>query len=201
MFSLFQKKPAPISLEQQLKTLADCGITLSAQATLGDILGHHARAAYEAAPFKELIPVLGMEIERDDFAPLCARLWMCDYERIEDPGAYAEIIARLHQMSAQCLPITGITGDVDFAGGKAWVAFGLAGTRVHWDAVVDKDWMDPGIVVKFDQLLKAQRAPVRIYSNHTDFGQSAFFACLSTAEFERFRKLATFKLAEIEKQA
>jgi len=200
MFSLFRKKSVPIPLEQQLKTLADCGITLSPEATIEDLFMFHSREEHEAAPYKELIPTLGFEIERDTFAPICNRLWMCDYERIEDHGSYADVITRLHQMSEQSLAISGISDHVDIEAETAWVEFDLDGTRIHWDAKVDNDWLDPYIVVKFDSLLGAHRIPFRIYSNHTDFGQSAFFACLAPSEFERFQKLATFKLREIDKQ-
>ena len=187
-------------LEQQLKTLADCGVALSPDATLDDLFSHYPREEYEAEPYKELIPVLGFEMERDVFGPLCPRLWMCDYERVEDHGAYADVIARLHQMSGKRLPISGISDFVDIDAGTAWVEFDLAGSRIHWDAKVDNDWLDPYIVIKFDSLLKIRDAAVRIYSNHSDFGQSAFFACLTPPEYERFQKLATFKLREIEKQ-
>ncbi len=201
MFSIFRKKTSPIPLEQQLKALADCGVRLSPEATMDDLFMFHPREEHEATPYKELIPTLGFEMERDSFAPICHRLWMCDYERIDDHGAYTDVVARLNQMSEQSLSISNIKDHVDVEAGKAWVEFDLAGSRVHWDAEVDNDWLDPHVVVKFDNLLKTRGTPFRIYSNHTDFGQSAFFACLTTGEFERFQKLATFKLREIEKQA
>jgi hypothetical protein len=201
MFSLFRKKPAPVPLEEQLKALAACGVTLSPEATMDDLFMFHSRAEHEATPYKGLIPTLGFEIERVSFIPLCNRLWMCDYERIEDNGAYVDIITRLHDMSGHSLPISDIIDRVDIEAKTAWVEFNLAGSRIHWDAKVDDDWLDPYIVVKFDDLLQTRKTPFRIYSNHTDFGQSAFLACLAPAEFERFQKLATFKLGEIEKEA
>jgi len=110
----------------------------------------HSRTEHEATPYKELIPTLGFEMERDPFAPLCNRLWMCDYERVEDNGAYIDVITRLQQMSEQRLPISAITDHVDIEAETAWVEFDLAGSRIHWDAKVDNDWLDPYIVVKFD---------------------------------------------------
>lgn len=201
MFSLFRKNRSTMPLDQQLQALAECGVTLSNEAKVEDLYMFHTQEEHEASPFKELIPTLGFEMERGSFAPLCHRLWMCDYERVEDHGAYADVVARLHQMSEKSLPISKITDYVDIEEGKAWVEFDLAGSPIHWDAKVDNDWLDPYIVIKFDKLLKSNGAPFRIYSNHTDFGQCAFFACLTQSEFERFQKLATFKLREIEKQA
>jgi hypothetical protein len=84
-----------------IKTLTDCGVVLSPEATVDDLFMFHSREEHGAAPYKELIPTLGFEMERDSFAPLCNRLWMCDYERVEDHGAYADVISRLHQMSEQ----------------------------------------------------------------------------------------------------
>lgn len=74
MFSLFRKKPSTIPLEQQLKALADCGGALSSEATVDDFFMFHSREEHEAAPYKELIPTLGFEMERDSFAPICNRL-------------------------------------------------------------------------------------------------------------------------------
>ncbi len=200
MFSLFRKKPSSIPLEEQLNALADCGVKLNPKATVDDLFMFHSREEHEATPYKELIPTLGFEMARDSFAPICNRLWMCDYERVEDHGAYADVITRLQQMSEESLPISGVTDHVDIEAETAWVEFDLAGSRIHWDAKVDNDWLDPYIVIKFDSLLKTHNTHFRIYSNHTDFGQSAFFACFTSAEFARFQNLATFKLLEIEKQ-
>ncbi|MCE9635460.1 MAG: hypothetical protein K8T90_07120 [Planctomycetes bacterium] len=201
MFSFFRKRPSTVPLKRQLEALADCGVKLSPDASLDDLFMFHPREVHEAEPYKELIPTLGFDMERDSFGPLCDRLWMCDYERIEDDGGYVDVVARLDRMSEQTLRISRITDHVDVEGGTAWVEFDLAGSRIHWDAEVQDDWLDPTIVVKFDALLKAHRSPFRIYSNHTDFGQSAFFACFTPAEFERFRKLAKFKLRLIAEQA
>jgi hypothetical protein len=201
MFSLFKKKSSPIPLEQQLEALADCGVTLNADVITDDLFMFHSRDELEATPYTELIPTLGYEIEREPFSPISNRLWMCDYERIEDHGSYADVVSRLHKMSEESLPISNTTDYVEIEEEIAWVEFDLAGTKIHWDAKVDNDWLDPRIVVKFDNLLQTHESPFRIYSNHTDFGQSAFFACFTRAEFERFQKLVTFKLSEIEKHA
>jgi len=198
IFSIFQSRPARMPLEEQLRVLADCGVKLSPEGTIEDLLSHHPREEYEAQPFKELIPVLGFEVEREPFAPLCHRLWMCDYERIEDHGAYAEVIARLHEMSERSLLISAITDFVDVEAGTAWVEFDLAGERIHWVAKVNNDSLDPSIIPKFDALLKSRGSPFRFYSSHTDFGQSSFFACFSVSEFERFRNEVRFKMRRIQ---
>jgi hypothetical protein len=197
---LFRKKTVPIPLEQQLQTLAACGVVLAPEATLEDLYVFHTRQEHEAAPYQELIPTLGFSMERDNFSPLCHRLWMCDYECIDGDGSYVEVIERLHLMSGGSLPISAITDHVDLEEETAWVEFDLGGTRVHWDAKVDNDWLDPYIIVKFDQLLRINTSPFHIYSNHRDFGQSAFLACFTPGEFQKFQKLAKFKLLETVRQ-
>jgi len=128
-------------------------------------------------------------------------LWMCEYERIEDQGAYTEIIKRLELMTDSALGLANIEDFVDIDTGTAWVKFTYRGKRIRWDAEVQHDWMDPSIIVKYDQLLKTSGKDVRIYSNHTDYGQVAFLAAFSNAEFKCFRKLSKIKLALIESQA
>jgi hypothetical protein len=117
---------------------------------------------------------------------------MCDYERIEDHGSYRGVIERLQQMSGHRLPLARLEDFVDIEAGQAWVEFDLGAERIHWDPRVDNDWLDPDIVVKFDELLR-KRTDLAIYSNHTDFGQSALFTCMSGREFAGFQKLSRVK--------
>jgi len=51
-------------LEQQLLALAQCGVTLNPPVTVDEFFIFHSREVREAAPFKELIPNLGFEMER-----------------------------------------------------------------------------------------------------------------------------------------
>lgn len=197
MFSFFRRKPAPLSLERQLAALAECGIELSPGVTNDDLIDSCSREALEKNPFQSLIPALGQEVEREPFMPFSPRLWLCDFECIDDSGAYVDIVTRLHEMSGRCLPISGIAGHVDHDGEEAWVAFDLGGTKVRWEADCNDDWLDPSILVRFDRLLKSRNAPCRLYYNQRDFGQGAFLACLTPGQFGEFQKLATFKLREI----
>ncbi|MBC3875832.1 hypothetical protein [Undibacterium flavidum] len=201
MFSLFRKKASPATLEQQLSELSKCGIHLNSGVTVDDLLTLQTPEEYEAIPYKELIPVLGCDIQRKPYTPICDRLWMCDYERIDDHGTYSEVLIRLQKMSNAVLPISNISDFVDIEKGIAWLEFDLDGHHTHWDATVDNDWLDPHIIVKFDELLLTHHSQCRIYSNHSDFGQSALFACFTQVEFEQFKKLATFEISGIAEQA
>ncbi|MBY0572263.1 MAG: hypothetical protein K2P84_01165 [Undibacterium sp.] len=174
---------------------------MNSEVELEDLFSFETREAHEAEPYKDIILALGMEIEREPYTPICDKLWLCDYERIEDHGAYVEILNRLHTMTDSILPISNISDFVDVEGGVAWLKFDFNGNRIHWDAEVDNDWLDPNIIVKFDELLQTHQNNLRIYSNHTDFGQNAFFCCFTQTEFTHFKTLAKFKIFEIDEQS
>jgi hypothetical protein len=198
MFSLFRKASVPF--QTQLAELAKLSIAPSADVTDEDWTSFHPKADYEAAPYQKIIETLGCDVQRDPFTPMCERLWMCDYERIEDHGSYRDVLDRLQLLSGRRLPISGITDYVDIEESKAWVEFEVQGQRMHWEAKVHNDWLDPYIIVKFDDLLR-QKTDLIVYSNHTDFGQSALFACMTANEFSHFRKLSRVKFDETKKQA
>lgn len=125
---------------------------------------------------------------------------MCDYERIEDHGDYIEIIQRLEIMTNSALGFENINDYVDIDEGKAWVHFEYKGNTIKWNAKVDNDWMDPYVIVKYDSLLRESGSNIRIYSNHTDYGQVAFFAAFTKDEYTCFSKLSPIKLIPIENQ-
>jgi hypothetical protein len=198
MFSLFRKSSVPLSA--QLSELAKAGIFPAAGVTEDDWISFYELAEYVAAPYQNVIEVLGCPIQRKPYSPICNRMWMCDYECIEDYGDYQKILERLQVLSGGSLPVSNIADFVDIEQSKAWLEFDLEGKRVHWDAQVDNDWLDPYIIVKFDALLR-DKTDLLIYSNHTDFGQSALFACMTESEFSIFGKLSKVKLDETRKQA
>ena len=119
---------------------------------------------------------------------------MCDYERIEDHGAYSDILERLELMTCRALGLAKISDHVDIDQKIAWVECDHNGVRIHWDAEVDNDWLDPSIIVNYDGLLVQSSSPHRIYSNHLDFGQSALFAAFTPEQYQCFRKLSKVSL-------
>ena len=194
-------RPRSISLEEQLNTLRGCGLEINDGATIEDLFIFDSREKIEKEPYKGIVEALGYEIEREPFTPVCMKLWMCDYERIEDHGAYAEIMERLELMTESTLGLREITDYVDVEQVKAWIEFECDGKKIHWDAEVDNDWMDPYVIVRYDKLLKENRTGRRIYSNHTDYGQVGFFGAFTDEEFKKFSKLSKVKFNLIEKQA
>ena len=194
---LFKKN---VTLEQQLSTLADIGLVVNQGVVEEDLISFDTRAILESKPYRGLVEVMGIELEREPYAPICDRLWMCDYERIEDHGDYRDVILRLELMTGVVLALTNVTDYVDVEEEKAWVEFDFRGRPIHWDFVVENDWLDPAVLVKYDRLLKGAQSPLRIYSNHSDYGQVAFLGAFTPEEKSRFDRLTKIKLILIEKQ-
>ncbi len=198
MFGLFKKR---ISIDEQLHALRAAGIILNPGVTEQDLLAFNSKEDLEKEPYKGLIEVLGIEIEREPYTPVTNTVWMCDYERIEDHGAYKDVLERLELMTGKALGLTDIKDFVDIEKNIAWVEFKYLNKTVHWDAKVDDDWLDPYILVKYDGLLRQSGKGVRIYSNHNDFGQVAFLAAFTDDQLKTFAKLSKVRVEPIEKQA
>jgi hypothetical protein len=190
-----------VTIEQQVAILAEIGITVNDGVAVDDLIEFEDREKLELQPYAGLVESLGYEIERESFTPKCNRLWMCDYERIEDHGDYEAVLERLELMTDCALGLRDIKDYVDIEDDEAWVEFTYRGAIIHWDAEVDNDWLDPFIIVKYDALLKDSRSLFRIYSNHTDYGQIAFFAAFTPEQKARFDEICKIKLILIEEQA
>jgi hypothetical protein len=194
--------PNRVTIEQQVAILAEIGVTVNEGLAIDDLIAFEDRDEFELQPYVGLVEALGCEIEREPFTPKCNRLWMCDYERIEDHGDYQAVIERLEIMTDCALGLQDIKDYVDvIEDDEAWVEFTYRGRTIHWDAEVDNDWLDPFIIVKYDALLKESRSLFRIYSNHTDYGQVAFFAAFTPEQKARFDEICKIKLILIEEQA
>lgn len=189
-----------VALEKQIEALADLGLELNPGVTEADLTAFRERAALEAKPFVGLVEVMGIDLEREPYSPICDRLWMCDFERIEDHGAYRDVVLRLEAMTGGQLGLTEVKDYVDVEEGTAWVEFDHGGQRVRWDLVVEDDWLDPDVLVRYDRLLGEAGSARRIYSNPSDYGQVAFLEALTAAEKAELDRLTRIELAPIEEQ-
>lgn len=183
-----------VALETQLEELTQCGLTLAPEAREEDLTMFETRDALEREPYRGLIEAMGFDLEREPFTPICDRLWMCDYERIEDHGAYVEILERLETMTGGALGVTRPTDHVDLDEEVAWLEFELGGQRIHWDFEFDDDWMDPKILIEYDELLAQRGSALRLYSNHRDYGQVAFIGAFRPDEKQQFDRRSKIRL-------
>lgn len=187
-----------VPLAKQLESLKECGIATNDGVLESDLVAFQSKREMESKPYQGIIEVLGIELERKPYTPIANSLWMCDFERIEDHGDYQSIIERLELMTGAALGLRDVADSVDLETGSAWVSFTYKGKQIRWEAEVNDDWMDPSIIVKYDRLLKEGNVSRRIYSNHTDFGQSALFAAFTAQQFKCFQKHSKIRLALIE---
>lgn len=183
-----------VPLESQLEHLAELGLILNPGVDEEQLTTFEDRESLESKPYKRLVEVMGIELEEEPYTPLCNQLWMCDYERVEDHGAYVEVLQRLELMTSGAVKIENARDHVDIEEDRAWIEFDYQGQRIHWDFEVDNDWLDPSILVKYDELLKSSGSPIRIYSNHGDYGQVAFLGALQMQQKKKFDKLTRVKL-------
>src|SRR5262249_37205244 len=158
MFGFFKRRAdRSRSFDQQLATLARCGIRLAPGAAPEDLMAEFSREELEADPFRLLLVCMGDRTEAGEVAGGSGypsdNIWHFDTECIEDRGSYAAIARRLRELAQGELPLTDITDDVDLDGGTAHVAFLLAGQGYRWDAEVKDDWVDPSILSRFADLL------------------------------------------------
>lgn len=192
MFRLFGPKRVP--LEVQLAELARVGLVPAAGVTVEDWASFDRPEAFAADPYRRVIEVMASELQREPYTPVCGRLWMCDFERIEDNGSYREVVERLVRLSGAAVPVADVRDCVDIDAGVAWVEFDLGGERVHWDARVDNDWLDPEILLKFDALLR-ERTEARLYANERDYGQCSLLTCLDSGGFRALGALSRVRFA------
>ena len=192
MWDFFRRKGTPnvrkgatnVPLEEQLRTLASCGISLATGLGPEALTISFDRTAFESDPYRLARLVMGGEAETEAQASpsgyLSDQIWHFDTECIEDHGAYATIATRLHTLAQGALPLEQIEDYVDVDEGQAWVGFRLEGRPYRWEAEVKDDWVDPTILSRFAALL-AQRDQGRRFTYIDLGGQDCLIGC-STEE-------------------
>jgi hypothetical protein len=189
--------PNRIPLEEQLETLASCGIHLKPEFSVETLLESFPREKYETSPYAGLVIRMGGELERKPWTSLSDNVWHLDTECIEGPGSYARIAERFRDLAQGELPIENIRDRVDLANGDAWLEFELNGETIHWGARVDKDWIDPEIISNFCELLTAQHR-TRRYTFFDLKGQDCLIGCATEEELRKLRKVAGLKFTWLE---
>ncbi|MBN9414971.1 MAG: hypothetical protein J0I12_06000 [Candidatus Eremiobacteraeota bacterium] len=179
MFGLFKKTPR-VTVEEQLRQLAECGVVPSPGADLFEL---HSREQMEKKPYGPLIEALSMDC--------CTALWMCDYERIEDHGDYRDVLLRLESMHAG-LGLAEISDFVDVNAGQARVEFRWRGEARKLVLKVDNDWLDPQLLRSYAEMLEGTGR--KLYSNERDYGQSALLAIFDEKQMACFQALSPVKL-------
>ena len=132
-----------MKLEEQLETLARCGIHLSEGVSKDDLLYSFGREAYESKPFDVLLFMLGAEVEREPWGrAICSRVWNFDTECIHGTGDYVRILKRLCDVAGHPGLLSDVADFVDVASGEAWLKYVIDGRSQEWTVAVIDDWAD-----------------------------------------------------------
>jgi len=180
-----------VPLEKQLARLGELGFVLRPDVEESDLTSFFAsRAEMERKPFVELIEVVGCEVQREPFTPICDRFWMCDFERIEDDDSYVHDLQRLELLSGAALGVRNAVSRFDFEARRASIEFESRGGRMRWELAVDNDWIDPTFFERYDAELARRRSPVRIHQDSRDYGQSVLFGGFTREQHAAIEKLS-----------
>jgi hypothetical protein len=134
-----------VQLEAQLTKLAELGIVLNPGIEIDDLLYSVSgdRSAFEAKPFRTLIFLLGIEVEREPWGRrMCDRAWNFDTECIVSTGDYVSIVQNLCLLTGSPEYLTDITDQIDSESGDCWLEYSIQGRRQHWTVEFNDDWAD-----------------------------------------------------------
>jgi len=180
---LFRKS---VPLADQLRVLAECGITLNPGVTV-------KQKEFESKPYITLLCAMGSVVESPaetrDYEYASDSIWHFDSECIEDHGAYVSIVSRLCALAKADLPLADPEDFVDIERGEDWVSFTLDGYRHRWVMEVQDDWVDPSIFSRLSELLRL-RSESRRFTYIDLRGQDCLIGC-ATDEQRRKLQVAT----------
>ncbi|MGY8768596.1 MAG: hypothetical protein ACKVH8_09235 [Pirellulales bacterium] len=175
-----------VTLEHQLETLGQLGLTLNDGVTIDDLLYSWDREEYENEPYDMILFVLGSEIEREPWGRnICDRAWNFDIECIEATGSYVTIVNNLCRVAGKPDLITDLEDVVDFKNGKAWLKYTIDGELRHYTVPVDNDWADPDTISAVIEDI--ERDGKRFYAK--DNGQASIWFYLDTDTADKLNVL------------
>lgn len=174
-----------LSLEDQLSTLALCGIRLKPGIGIETLLKTFDKDVYENEPYVPLLACMGAGAT--EHGKVISNVWHFDSECIENHGDYAAIAERLRDISNGAYPLENIEDFVDIENNKAWVSFTLNGKHYKWKARVNEDWVDPNILAKFAHLLRSTDSGKQF--SYLDLGgQDCIISCCTQTQLDNLKK-------------
>ena len=188
MFGIFKRRSKePLTLEQKLAILAECGLSLAAPFTVQDLLASWSREQFEEPGFLMTLVGLGMTEEQPPWRNHCVNAWHFDTECIEDHGSYVRIAERMAEMTQGALVLGNVRDRVDVEAGIASLSFEHLGEPVHLDLTVNDDWVDTAVFAHFVRML-ARSAPAKVFLYHGTQGQDCVIACVTRDQFAALKR-------------
>jgi hypothetical protein len=181
-----QPSRTPVTIEEQLETLAQLGLSLNDGVTVADLLYSWEREEYENEPFDTLLFMLGSEVEREPSGRnACDRAWNFDVECIEDTGSYVTIVENLCRVAGMPGLISDAEDFVDIENETAWLKYTIDGQQRHFNIPVDNDWADPKTVSAV--MRDIERDGKRFYGK--DNGQASIWFYLDQTASDKMNAL------------
>ncbi|AIQ14299.1 hypothetical protein [Paenibacillus durus] len=191
MFGLFKKKR--ITLEDQINTLNELGISLETNISIDYLFEHFDREEYEQDPYYTLLIVMGGEFgnEKDELVIVSNDVWHFDMECVEDEDIYAELANKMIILAKGKLPLQNIKSMVDHDHEVAWFSFELYNKEYNWELQYNYDWFDIGFVEKFSDLCSELQLEERyIFLN---LEQDCIISFCTLDQYNQLNKLMKYK--------
>ncbi len=169
-----------MTLEEQLDSLAELGLSLNDGVTIDDLLCSFDREQFEGEPFGLILFALGTEVERPPWGwSVCSRAWNLDMECISETGDYVQIAKRLCEVANQPDLITDIEDYVNLETGEAWLKYSVNGKRRDYTVAVEDDWADPDTIARI--MSDIERDGFRFYGKNNGQGTIWYYLDSDTA--------------------
>lgn len=183
-----------VTLEEQVRVLAELGLTLNEGVVIEDLLYNWQRKDFEEEPFNIIFFAYGSDIGREPWGRnVCDKVWNFDVEFIDGDGSYVEIVKRFSQVAGATERISDVIDSVNFETGKAWVSYKLDGKQKRYEAILDDDWADPDIVAS---IMGDMEKPGYDYY-FIDNGQASVWFYLTKSAAKELNKLSNRLLKKV----
>lgn len=186
------RKARRVSLDEQLATLAEFDIRPETGA-LDEVRRVVEGDVLETRPYEALLEELGYEFDAYEH-PRARRVWMLDFECIEDHGDYARVLRRLETLTEGALGISEVTDHVEIDDGEVHLRFRTPLGEETWEPVVNDDWLDPAVLQQYAERLRERNAGVGVYLGAKDYGQSSLLLSMKPRRVKEFTKRTGIRL-------
>ncbi|MBI1271216.1 hypothetical protein GC174_12355 [bacterium] len=189
--------PDNLPLETQLENLSKFGIKLKQGLSVEDLLKSFDRDEYEANPYKLLLCVMGTSQEVEPYGDFSDDVYHLDTECIENQGDYVKLAEKIIRLTGGELAVTELEDEIDHNDGKARLSFKIGEHKYDWEATVNDDWLDPGILARFAMLAREHKLD-KPFCCHYFEGQDCLLTCMNESDMARLTELTGLKFNWLE---
>jgi len=173
-----------VSIEEQLRVLAELGIKPKADGFVDFICYDWGRDAVESDPYNLLLHSLsaGRIINDDEWEDNSDDVYGFDTECVEDGGVYAEKLEALSAFSKGAFEISNAAGTVDHDNRKSSVSFDFNQKTYNWKMRYNYDWFDVSLIDKINLLLREAGSSKFFFTTEPDQDVIVLFTTEKIAE-------------------